>query len=256
MSFIRGKIEGFRMRLKSASLGITYLTTKDFHIPDKLKINGRRREFKFNHKESDAFVYEFSEICIRDCYQLLPLKDRLKDVRTIVDIGANQGIFLVAARQNFPKAAIFAYEPNPNIYGNLSFNAASLESKPFLEAVTKEDCSIELSFGETDLHTTAKAAPGGNTKGTAFSKIIQQAGGTIDILKMDCEGGEWDLFEDVDSWRNVNSITMEYHLWAKPGYTEDNVKEILQGLGFEIIFHNALSDRFGLITAIKKPAGK
>lgn len=252
MSFISGKIEGLKLRRKSAAFGITYLYTKDFHIPDKLKINGRRKELKFNQKDSDAFIYEFSEICIHDCYRLQQLRKRLPQVRSVVDIGANQGIFLVAARQTFPGAAIYAYEPNPHIYGNLSFNAASLEAAAYMEAVTREDCTMELSFGETDLHTTARANPQGSSRGTAFRKIVERAGGRIDILKLDCEGGEWDLFEDTGTWQHIGGLSMEYHLWAKPGSTDKDIKAILERLGFEIVFHNPLSDRFGLITAVKK----
>lgn len=111
---------------------------------------------------------------------------------------------------------------------------------------------MELTFGETDLHTTAKASPQGTTRGTAFRKVLELAGGHIDILKLDCEGGEWELFEDTATWKGVRSVTMEYHLWAKPGSTDKDVRDILERLGFGIVFHNPLSHRFGLITAIKK----
>lgn len=252
MSFISGKLEALKMRRKSAAFGITYLYSRDFHIPGRLKINGRRRELKFHDKDSRAFVYEFSEICIHDCYRLQQLKEKLPQVRSIVDIGANQGIFLVAARQKFADAAIYAYEPNPHIFGNLSFNAANLDASVYMEAATREDCAMELSFGESDLHTTARASLQGKTRGTAFRKIVELAGGQIDILKMDCEGGEWDLFEDTASWQHVRSLAMEYHLWARPGSTDRDIKDILDRLGFGIIHDDPLSEQFGLITAIKK----
>ena len=31
---------------------------------------------------------------------------------------------------------------------------------------------------------------------------------------MDCEGSEWDILEDPESLRQVDNITLEYHLWA------------------------------------------
>ncbi len=256
MSFIRGKIEGFRNRLKCWSLGIVYLTSKGFRIPRKLWINGAFRELLFNNPETNAFVYEFSQICIHDCYQLKLLKKELRQVDTVVDIGANQGIFLVTARKNFSRALLHAYEPNPNIYGNLSSNAGALGASAFLEAVTKEDGNVELNFGESDLHTTARPSSVGNSKGTALKRVIERAGGKIDILKMDCEGGEWELFEDIDSWRHIKSLTMEYHLWAKKEFSEKDVKEMLGRLGFEIISHDPLSEQFGLITAIRREESK
>jgi len=82
--------------------------------------------------------------------------------------------------------------------------------------------------------------------------VIERLGGKIDILKIDCEGAEWELFEDAASWQKVNSVTMEYHLWARPGSSVEDVKEKFNELGFRVISHSPISDKFGLITTIRK----
>ena len=182
---------------------------------------------------------------------LKALKKELKDIKVIVDIGANQGLFVIAARQNFSNASIHAYEPNDQLKFILNQNLQVLKAMPYYEAVTRNDCKVLLNFGATDLHTTAMNSAEGQVVGTSFRKIINRAGGKIDVLKIDCEGGEWELLEDKGSWINVRSVTMEYHLWAKEGSTVESLIKILNMLGFRIIENKRLSNSFGLITGIK-----
>ena len=251
MSFLAQKINGLKKRLICFYYGITYLQSNDFAIPSLLKINGKKKQLNFVNPNDNSFVYEFTEICLNDCYQLAKLKNKLGNVKTIVDIGANQGLFSIAARQHFETAVLTCYEPNSALCPFLTANAVQLKAQVFYEAVTKEDCRINLQFGESDLHTVAKQADAGNVTGTAFKKVIERTGGKIDILKMDCEGGEWAIMEDKTSWANVRAVTMEYHLWAKAGSSAEQVEQILNELGFTIIANDKLSDQFGLLTAIK-----
>ena len=65
--------------------------------------------------------------------------------------------------------------------------------------------------------------------------MLERAGGTIDILKLDCEGAEWGLFSAPTLWHNVRWLTMEYHLWAKKGSTHDDMPGVVQRLGFEVL---------------------
>lgn len=205
----------------------------------------------WDNKDHDFFRYEFNEICINDCYHISELGKLLGPVGQVVDIGANQGLFALAARQTFPNAIVHCYEPNPNIMGRLRHNGKVLDATVYEEAVTREDCRVALSFGETDLHSTTTKSADGGVAGTAFRKVIERAGGTVDLLKLDCEGAEWELFEDTESWNRINCLTMEYHLWAKPGSTPQTVLDKLNDLGFKVLHHNPLSDTFGLLTAVK-----
>jgi FkbM family methyltransferase len=251
MKFIDQKISGIKKRLKWYTYGIFYRSGADFFIPSSFYINGRKRNFKFIDVKQGEFIYEFNEICLDDCYQLKLLKKRLGNITVIVDIGANQGLFAIAARKHFSTAAIYCYEPNMQLEPILGNNVNELDASIYTEAVTKDDCKVILNYGETDLHTTSHHSEKGDIIGVSFKKVLERAGGAIDILKMDCEGGEWEIFEDRDSFQNVSSITMEYHLWAKEGSSSASLLEILDSLHFKVIFHSPLSETFGLIIAIK-----
>jgi len=77
--------------------------------------------------------------------------------------------------------------------------------------------------------------------------------GDIDLLKLDCEGAEWDIFECKDAWRAVRALTMEYHLWAKPASTPDSLRWQLSGLGFsQIEFEPSQNGHWGFAFANRR----
>lgn len=250
-NFLEHKVNGLKMRLKWYRYGVTYFSSSDCKVPKRLLINGSKADFKFINSTDPAFIYEFTEICINDCYRLKELKKRIPKTNTIVDVGANQGLFLIAARQSFPKAFITGYEPNRNLKSVLQNNATALKAAVYYEAVTDKACRVQINFQGSDLYTTVKENASGDTPGTSLAEVIERAGGHIDILKLDCEGGEWSLLDDSNLWNKITSVTMEYHLWAKAGSSVELLTEKLRNYGFEIISLHPLSDEFGILTAIK-----
>lgn len=247
MDFLNKKLSGIKRRIACIKYGMFYIRNSDFKIPRSLKINGSRKELKLQ----DININEFVGICINDCYHLGYLKRKLKRVNSIVDVGANQGMFLIAARQYFPNAKISAYEPNELLKDILDYNANQLDSKVFYEAVMKNDCTVNLNFTDSDLATTAFQSENGNVIGSSLKKVIGR-NGPIDILKLDCEGAEWELLEDVDSWKQVKSLAMEYHLWGKEGITMENLFQLLHNINFQLIEHTIYNSQQGFVLAINK----
>ena len=135
MIFLKQKLNGILKRIRCYSYGIFYLRNADFKISDTLKINKKIEHFKFINLESEAFQYEFTEICLNDCYQLNLINKWKKDIKTIVDVGVNQGLFSIAARQHFPTAILHGYEPNQQLREILLHNSQKLNSMFFYEAV-------------------------------------------------------------------------------------------------------------------------
>ncbi len=168
-----------------------------------------------------------------------------------MDIGANQGLFAIAVRQYFKDAQLACYEPNKELSTWLTHNANTVDAKVYFEAVSSQDGKMELIYGETDLHTIAISNADGPIEGVSLRNVVARAGGFIDILKMDCEGGEWDLLTDREVWKDIGAITMEYHLWAKPEVTVQMLSEQIGSLGFRVLTIALLSDSFGILTAIK-----
>jgi FkbM family methyltransferase len=247
MTFLENKLNGITRRIHSIKYGMFYWGNKDYKIPGILKINGEKKKLKV----ADMNIIEFTGLCINDCYHLGYLKKKLGTVNSIVDVGANSGMFTIAARQFFPEAGIHCYEPNPYLAETLSFNAKQLNAVPYMEAVMKEDCHVNLNFTESDLATTASKNEEGNVTGSSLATVIKRIG-EIDILKLDCEGAEWGILEDRKSFQQIRSLTMEYHLSVEKGMDIKKLFQLLTEIDFTILHHTVLSGEQGIVVAINK----
>ena len=67
----------------------------------------------------------------------------------------------------------------------------------------------------------------------AFEELVTAERQEIDLLKIDCEGAEWDIFEDAAPFQKVRMIRMEYHL--VDGKTLEDLKKAADRIGFEIV---------------------
>jgi hypothetical protein len=85
---------------------------------------------------------------------------------------------------------------------------------------------------------------------TAFATAVQRLGGSVDLLKLDCEGFEWDILSDAESMRRVKMLTMEYHCWANNS-DHAYVRSVLAPLGFEIL-KQVPSSTFGQVLARRR----
>ena len=245
MNFFQNKLNGIKRRIHSIKYGMFYWNNTDYKIPGILTINGKKKKLRVEGMNMN----EFTGICINDCYHLKFLKKKLDKVKTIVDVGANSGMFVIAARQVFPEAKIDCYEPNPHLVDTLSFNAKQLGAVPYFEAVMKNDCMVTLKFTESDLATTVSESGNGSVPGASLKKVIERSG-IIDILKLDCEGAEWELMEDIDSWKSIKSLALEYHLWGKSGVKREDLFELLKGINFRLISHKIYNSEQGFVLAI------
>jgi FkbM family methyltransferase len=233
-------------RLKMARFGVFYLTSKTFSLKS-IRLSGKRISLSFPSDEDAVHHHELGKILFQDCYRLGKVPGK---VDSILDIGANVGIFCLAARHFYPKAVIHAYEPNRSLEPYLRAHCDPLAIAVHGTAVGTEAGSVSLVFRENSLHSVVGAGALGPVPQDAFRQTIERLGGHVDILKLDCEGAEWSLFEDVQSWKRVRYLTMEYHLWARPGSTVDDVRGKLNRLGFECVaVEPSPNGAFGLLQA-------
>jgi len=141
----------------------------------------------------------------------------------IIDLGGHIGTFsLLMARILGSKCKIFTYEPDPENYSLLERNICinnirsiypkniaitDYVGKGFLK---KENMTNDGYY----LDTTNKKAT--NCKVNTLTKALKQYKiQKIDILKMDIEGGEYNILLHKESFnyikKNVHYILMEYH---------------------------------------------
>jgi len=139
----------------------------------------------------------------------------------VIDIGANIGVFSLYAAQNGAKK-IYAYEPNRSAFDVLLRNIAANKLDdvivPHRLAVTDSDeKTVKISlcsspYNEILRKTTNEDFEEVSTI-TLESILNQNKIDIVDLLKMDCEGSEYEIIFDLKRsvFLRIKEIRMEYH---------------------------------------------
>jgi FkbM family methyltransferase len=144
-------------------------------------------------------------------------------VLTIVDAGANIGIETIRMRHFHPRARVLAIEPDRENYAVLRKN-------------TEQDAELTeaLPYGVWPIETGLKVLPGTTNEGFSvrpvephetadvhaitMNAILESVGGEIDILKMDIEGAEFEVFGQNTEWvDHVKAFVFECPDRDRPG---------------------------------------
>jgi len=148
--------------------------------------------------------------------------------QTIVDAGANVGMASVYYANRFPTARIIAVEPEPSNYTVLLKNVLPYPNIiPVNAALWNTDGEITLARGDPEAESFGNWAfytcEGGNTKVRAITMptLMEETNvRSIDLLKMDVEGAEKEIFERWDWFAQVQVMAIELHDHVKPGCSE------------------------------------
>lgn len=197
-------------------------------LPQAIRFGGTTRPMRI--PGDNLFVADFANVVLDDDYGLRQLSP---PPRTIVDIGSNIGMFSAYARGLFPGATIHAYEPSPHTAELNRFNAADPRTTLFVEGVAAGAGRARMvELGASTLSRT-ETTEDGEIVLTPFSEVIERVGGTIDLLKIDCEGAEWDFMTDPVQFADIGAIRMEYHL--VDGRTLDDLHAMAEAIGFKVV---------------------
>jgi FkbM family methyltransferase len=169
----------------------------------------------------------------------------------IVDAGANIGMATLYFASTFPEAKIIAIEPEPSNFALLQMNCESLENVSLIQGalwpttgtLAIEDESVEKwGIKVTDASRLPDSAS--SVRAVTIPEILERFALTeIDLLKLDIEGSERDLFlEHSQEWLGrVGMIAIELHDRYRPGcaqalYSALSGKEFAQEIRGENIF--------------------
>jgi len=163
-----------------------------------------------------------TEVVDYDAYQLKQIPWGANGPRHIIDIGANIGVTALTLSQ-IPGASVTCYEPDPDncklLQRNIEFNRLT-NVRVFQAAVANNNGTIDF---HTDLESTggriaderspskrSKIRVPANTLGTA---IQQCESPMVDLLKCDCEGGEYGIIDQLtpELAARIRNISMEVH---------------------------------------------
>lgn len=175
--------------------------------------------FVFNYPDPKAFAYNFGEVFLDEEYFFLADSG----APVIVDCGANIGLATLYFKLVYPKSKIVAIEANPATFETLVKNVSDnhlADVEPLNVAVTGGDeTEVALTFAEAgDLRSTRMKELHGRSV-TEVKQVIVPAKRlsslfppSIDLLKMDIEGSEHDVIDDIVPYlTQVKNVIVEYH---------------------------------------------
>jgi len=167
--------------------------------------------------------------------------------KTIVDVGGNIGTFALYGAYKAPNARIITVEPEP---GNVMMIRRNLEANKLSDRVSVVEAGVGPEEGTAQLHIAHKNSGGHSLfhytdkshpvsiRITPLTSILRQANITsVDFLKLDCEGGEYDALYLLpeDLLKGIRFIAVEYHHFSKdPRHTPDALKTFLEEKGFTV----------------------
>jgi FkbM family methyltransferase len=143
--------------------------------------------------------------------------------QTIIDAGANIGLTSVFYANKYPEATIIAIEPESSNFQMLRKNTAPYKNITAIQAALwKDNRSVTLvdpNLGHHGFRTveTSKTSIGHPANmivpGLTLDKLMQEFNiDHVDILKLDIEGSEKEVFENSVAWiDNVGVIIVELH---------------------------------------------
>ncbi len=145
-------------------------------------------------------------------------------LRVIVDAGANIGLAAVYFALRFPDARIVALEPEPGNYAMLARNVAPYpQVTPLRAALWNKNEAIDVvdpgvgAWGfrvQTPDGTAHVSTPAFTVDTLARDHALER----IDILKVDIEGAEKEVFADTSAWIDrVRAIIIELHEYLRLG---------------------------------------
>lgn len=186
----------------------------------------------------------YVEILGDDLYQCGAWLKRLPSNPTVIDLGANYGLFSCWMRLLHPGADIIAVEPNPEVLAFLLQNSREFNFAVIPKAFsqTSEAVLLSLENDSTLAHVVSsdQSSKAARVEGICARQLLEMSGPRIDLLKCDCEGAERWLLEEGAFLQSVGALVMEYHL---EHVAEIQVLKALRDAGFRI-----LSNRSGQVS--------
>ena len=158
---------------------------------------------------SDPLTFE--EVFLKEVYR--PVVQVLGACRTMIDLGANIGLASVYLSAHLGCRGV-CVEPNPDTFDVLRKNLAN-SGMTLLQAAAWNSAA-SLSVACDDAHysmATVRPESGGAVRGLSVPQIIARAGfQTVDLLKVDIEGAEAEIFRGDLSWlAAIRAIAIEFH---------------------------------------------
>jgi FkbM family methyltransferase len=208
-----------------------YLIIKHFFIPFKLgesKVTLLRSELYYD----GVFGLAGLQRIFTSHYAMV---SKIKDIKTVLDIGANVGYFSYMINSQYPNSKVVAVEPVPFTFKTLSKNLKHFKNTKCLNyAVSSTQGELSMSVDENQSFL-GKVSMEGNVKVKAetldniFFKNFKQ----LDLLKIDVEGFEAEVLKGgMSTLKNTKYLMIEVTIKDNTKYSFSSLISMLNSKDF------------------------
>lgn len=203
-------------------------------------------KFIINGQLGKADLSMLAEIWHNKYYNPINFEISTKDI--VFDIGANNGFFTIFAALQAQK--VYAFEPLNKLFDKIQ---KTIEING-IKNITLENLGLAkekgyFSFYESHIHNgchslykrnigdTEIKIPVISLEGYCLEKGISR----IDFLKLDCEGAEYQILENMSEKflrHNIHKISMEYHDDIVPNKTHKILIDLLSKNNYKVLVNN------------------
>lgn len=207
---------------------------------------GTTLKAKLRRNTSDTAVFA-QVVVVGEYHPLITWLKHSKDFEplVIVDAGANIGLTSLQFLAAFPHARVLSVEADAGNAVQLEQNLGlsfELRWQVLRRALWSSDAPLDLSMSFRDALEWSRSvqeasASQGSVQGITPSGLLELAGGSIDVLKIDIEGAEARFFapeaQPEELLRNTYFIAMELH--EEVNFTEA-MEQLLRTHGFTFFY--------------------
>lgn len=181
------------------------------------------RRLAVQYLDRDGVQDILREVFVDDCYHIEELAKSGYAVRTVIDIGAHMGFFAALIHHFWPESNVICVEPqsdlHPILNGPNKAIAAAVRHDGKSELLVSPKTGGSMVYDPTvniftDIPDWYKAE---HVRSLTYLQLLGESGlernTTIDLLKLDCEGSEFDILTNIPTAQraNIRRIVGEYH---------------------------------------------
>jgi len=188
---------------RSRSLRFTMNAVRTVPTTSLAKMRWRGHDIFYRPGTSDPFA--IYQVLLRSGHKAEYYLPPALNPKVIVDVGSNIGASILSFHHQFPSARIFGFEPHPETFRILQSNVGGLPLVlVFNYALGSKDAAVSVPFEGLDFSGFAVRIESEKSKpqiGETLCEmkhagtVLSELGVTkVDLLKIDCEGAESDIF--------------------------------------------------------------
>jgi len=192
-----------------------------------------KRMGEVSYRLNKGDVWSLREVLLDECYRF---PGDIKP-RVIVDLGGNIGLTSLWMFRTYAPERVVIVEPQPGNAAMARQNLSTLGPGTMLIKAAAGSKDGSAQFEESEESNRGRLCPGstGTTRVVSMATLLDEAGitGEVDLLKVDVEGGEADLFSGNLEWMGrIKALIIELH----PDLVDTHqIIEIIKNQGFQYI---------------------